>query len=1016
MRLHHLTLQAIGPFAERFDINFDELSAYGLFLLEGPTGAGKSTIIDAIVFALYGTTAGMHSSDQRLHSAHADRSVEPLVELVFSTSAGVFKVRRTPRYERPKQRGSGMTMNNATAKLWRLPATGALGETSTASPITSGEPLASAIQEVSSEVRRLVVLDSQQFTQTVVLPQGQFATFLRAKPEERREVLQDIFGTKVYEQLQVELATLARHTRNELDEARRHVAQQVSAFIQAAGVADDEREALEQAAEGLDAEALRTATAQQQSISAEEYDDAKVAEQRAGAAEAAAATALTSAQRLAERLQRRTELLEEHHELTAKKQHISDLARRHRDAEAARRLTAQLSALEEADVARSQAAENVAQTEDRVREAEQLDLLGLGVEQLRTVASELTELSGALQSLRELEEGLNQRNTALTEQRSALVDEQQDLERRRNALGQRPVEHDRLNSRLTDARQRAAAIDAARLHTQHCQRVQDAASEAQRYESALATAEAELLEAAAAAKQAQQTEAASRAQWVAGMAGHLATRLEPGKPCPVCGSQQHPEKAIMEPTDTTAEDVDEAASRRLEADQHLTDTRLELDRYHERLTAERTAAEGKDVEAAQAALDDARQQEQHATDAEAEAADLQARLEGFNAETERLRHGLQAAEKDAERRETMALQAAEQLATDTKRVTSAAGHEGTVVARIAALQERASLATALAQGRVEHHRRSEDHAAATSNLATALQQEGFSDADEARAAAVEATQREAMAAEIAAYERDVHRVAAALSEPEISGLDGSEDPGVDQRRREHDAAHESLLAATRQAQEARSRTQRCKETARDVEAALHHSAAENVRAQPLLRMARLATAGDGNELATTLATYVLLRRFEDVVAAANDRLRFMSQGRYELRRIDELEGGQRARKAGLGLEVCDNHTEQPRDPHTLSGGETFYVSLCLALGLSDVVAGEAGGVSLDTLFIDEGFGSLDTETLDGVLAELDRLQAGGRSVGIVSHVAELKNRIYDRIEVWRSPQGPSRLRVLAGGS
>src|SRR5699024_3820115 len=124
---------------ERFDINFDELSAYGLFLLEGPTGAGKSTIIDAMVFALYGTTAGMHSSDQRLHSAHADPAVQPLVELVFSTSAGVFKVRRTPRYERPKQRGRGMTMNNATAKLWRLPATDDLGEASTSSQVTDGE-------------------------------------------------------------------------------------------------------------------------------------------------------------------------------------------------------------------------------------------------------------------------------------------------------------------------------------------------------------------------------------------------------------------------------------------------------------------------------------------------------------------------------------------------------------------------------------------------------------------------------------------------------------------------------------------------------------------------------------------------------------------------------------------------------------------------------------------------------------------------------------------------------------
>ncbi|WP_448630690.1 SbcC/MukB-like Walker B domain-containing protein [Cellulomonas soli] len=157
---------------------------------------------------------------------------------------------------------------------------------------------------------------------------------------------------------------------------------------------------------------------------------------------------------------------------------------------------------------------------------------------------------------------------------------------------------------------------------------------------------------------------------------------------------------------------------------------------------------------------------------------------------------------------------------------------------------------------------------------------------------------------------------------------------------------------------------------------------------------------------------MLVRRFEDVVAAANERLLIMSDGRFELVRSDEKEDV-RTRATGLAMRVVDHRTEQARDPRTLSGGETFYVSLCLALGMADVVTAEAGGIDLGTLFVDEGFGSLDPHVLDQVLVELGRLRAGGRVVGLVSHVETLKQAIADRIEVRPTAAGPSTLRVLA---
>jgi DNA repair protein SbcC/Rad50 len=180
--------------------------------------------------------------------------------------------------------------------------------------------------------------------------------------------------------------------------------------------------------------------------------------------------------------------------------------------------------------------------------------------------------------------------------------------------------------------------------------------------------------------------------------------------------------------------------------------------------------------------------------------------------------------------------------------------------------------------------------------------------------------------------------------------------------------------------------------------------------ETVIRLANLAKGMDGHRR-VALTTYVLRHWFEQVVAAANVRLSAMSSGRYELKRIDE--GENKRQRAGLTLSVIDRHTGEDRSPKSLSGGETFYTSLALALGLADVVKAEAGGVDLDTLFIDEGFGSLDADTLDQVMGVIDDLRDRGRVVGIVSHVADLKDRVAERLEVRRIADGSSALRVVA---
>ncbi|MEO6999459.1 MAG: SMC family ATPase, partial [Terracoccus sp.] len=186
MQLHHLEMTAIGPYAGTERVDFASLGRAGLFLLEGPTGSGKSTIIDAITFALYGKVAQASADVERIHSHHADPRTVPLVTLVFETQSGLYRVQRSPRFERPKSRGSGTTVAQPSVKLWRV---------SAPDDLVGGELLSTNIGDCDDEITRAVGLTRDQFVQTVILPQGEFATFLRAKPEDKGRLLEKVFGT-----------------------------------------------------------------------------------------------------------------------------------------------------------------------------------------------------------------------------------------------------------------------------------------------------------------------------------------------------------------------------------------------------------------------------------------------------------------------------------------------------------------------------------------------------------------------------------------------------------------------------------------------------------------------------------------------------------------------------------------------------------------------------------------------------------------------------------------------------
>lgn len=1033
MHLRRLVLQAVGPFAGRHTIDLAELGASGLFLLEGPTGAGKSTLIDAIVFALYGKVASDEASDDRLRSAHAAPEAESLVDLVFEVPSGVFRIRRTPQYERPKRRGAGTTTQQASAKLWRLPAD--VPSTATDDELDAlGTPMANRLDEVGAEVLRAIGLDRTQFVQTVVLPQGEFARFLRAKPEDRRGLLQKIFGTQVYQRLAERLVELRREADRAVEAARGELDQAVAHLAGAARLAEDEAAALRDevtAAVLVDEAAVAgVVVARARTLEAESVA-AAAALTTAEAAWVQARAAADEARATAELLGRRERLRAERTVLDGlAEQHAQDLVR----LEQARRAAAVRPLLVGDEAART-ALEAAEKEWGAALDGAPLGLVpagvgdadvagggeraGQGTEQplvrhLHDEQRAAVEHAARLQRLVTVEEGLTERRRQLHRAAELLDDLTQELAVHDVWLAARPEDRATLVEALDAARalearrgERTAARDAASATLDAVLALTAAQSELERVELDREAAGRTALSLADAA-------AAARTARIADLAGSLAADLRDGTPCPVCGSPDHPAPALPAAArEVSAEDVQAAEEACREAERQLADLAGRAGELRGHVTALTARVAGTDQASAEAAVAQARAALLECDAAAADAVRLAADLDRFDTETQLRRQ--QRDDTAGRRAIAEATLLADRLALDTAEAEVVAAREDdpTVAARHSALVERAEAARQLLDALELRGAARRTAATRAEELAGGLDDAGFPDAAAAHAALLPADQVAHLDAQVTAYRSDVARVAAALAAPELGTLPDDLVVDVPAATSAETAARQLADTAGAAAQVA---AERLAAAAAAGEVVVRRAATLTGRiaeAAPIARLATLAGGAGDNAQRLSLQTYVLMSRFEDVVAAANERLRVMSDGRYELVRSDEREDV-RARTTGLAMRVIDHLTEQPRDPRTLSGGETFYVSLCLALGMADVVTAEAGGIDLGTLFVDEGFGSLDPHVLDQVLAELGRLRAGGRVVGVVSHVEALKQSIADRIEVRPMPDGSSTLTVRAG--
>ncbi|MFJ7193774.1 AAA family ATPase [Streptomyces bacillaris] len=998
MRLHRLTLTAFGPFGATQEVDFDALSSAGLFLLHGPTGAGKTSVLDAVCYALYGAVPGARQSPgATLRSDHAPAGLPTEVQLELTVGGRRLEVTRSPAQPRPKRRGDGFTQEKAQSRLRER------------GPEGGWKALSKSHQEIGEELVQLIGMSRDQFCQVVLLPQGDFARFLRADAEARGKLLGRLFDTRRFAAVEERLAELRRGAEARVKAGDEQILALAQRIAQAGGPAAAEApQPTVRAGEPGLAEAVLEWAALARSAARERLGIAGAVVAAAEGRQLAAARAL-EAERERDRLQQRyAETRRRAEELEARRPEHDACQERLERARKADRVAPALELREEAERAYRAASDGL----DRARALLPRDLSDAGADQLAELERRFQQELYALEAARAAEE----RSARIDEERDLLdrearADEElirdadawlADWDTTRTALKARI---DAAQEAATRAEQLAGLLAPARRRLDAARRRDALANDVQQAERQLTAA--------------RERELDARASWLdlrerrlRGIAAELAAGLVAGEPCTVCGSAEHPAPASPGDghVDRATEEQALAAQRSAEETRARTEQQLGLVR--ERYAAAETEALGDEPasEAEAPTVTELRTLVDRLTDEHAEAhrlaAGTHAAREAF-AMAEREHAGRLAQRQEAGERIAARTAAREALDSDQARLAEQIAAARGESASVAARAERLTRRVALLAGAAEAVRAEQDAALrrkeADDRLSDAAFRAGFDTPQAAAATLLDGAAQRDLQHRIDAWQAEAAAVADRRAERDAR--EAAERPPA--RPTEASSAHDTAEWLLREATSARATArERCAELDR-----LSWRVAEEVRRlgpvrEEYERVARLAglTAGTSadNERKMRLESYVLAARLEQVAAAATARLQRMSAGRYTLVHSDARTGG---RRAGLGLHVVDAWTGSERDTATLSGGETFFASLALALGLADVVTEEAGGVRLDTLFIDEGFGSLDDQTLDEVLDVLDSLRERDRSVGIVSHVADLRRRIPARLEVVKERHG-----------
>ena len=982
MRIHRVQIEGFGPFRERQDVDLDALAPSGVFVIAGRTGAGKSSILDAVCFALYGTVPRYDGVDRRLRSDHCGPDDPTQVTLEFSTGSDRWRISRSPDYERPKRRGTGMTIVAADALLERL------------EPAADGSEhwvgYAAGPRDVGHAIDEVVGLSHQQFLQVILLAQNRFSQFLLAGNVDRQRVLRTLFGTQIYEDYEKRLDERRRESEREQERDAGHL------------------QRLQSDAEALAREAgwhVSGETIDLERVAARAGYDLQTradAVERADAALAAAEAAHTRVRQLREQQQQRNAARER---MAAIETESASLAPDRATLERARAAEPLRAVIEEAGRAHADVEATVAIEAAALADAAAGVDTALPVDELFAVAQALTGDIARWQDAENAERQLATDRADLTRATAQAEAVRAVLAVTRDALTRAEHERGRLGDEIEKLSVAAAGLEAARADSEDLAVRLVAAREAEAAAVALAAASADRLEASRAVEEAVAAWGQLMRRRLAGFAAELADGLTDDDPCPVCGSLDHPEPAPSnhDPvTDAVLAAAEEDRDRALAADR-------ESAARHTAVTARVDAARAR----ARGSVEDlhVRQRESQSRLELAErATEALDRARSLRGELEAREHDLRA-ELDAAAARLAELDTARtvldgRITEAEEAVATARGAFPSVHARIADAEARRRTAQRLAEARRAHELALEREHDADRKLAADVSVSSFPDPPSACAALLTPIQLEDLSSRLSDHDAAKRIAKERLLELELQLADAPEDlADTDASLRDATLARERWQHAVAELAAVRERVTRFGDLRLAIETQGREGEQRREQHQILVRLADTLAGRAPNTMRMTLETFVLAAELEEIVAAANLRLADMSDGRYRLEHTDAL--ARRGAASGLGLHVHDAYTGRTRPPQSLSGGETFLASLALALGLAEVVTSRAGGIRLDTLFIDEGFGSLDAETLELALRTLDDLRSGGRTIGVISHVEAMKEQLPIGILVEATPYGSS---------
>lgn len=949
MRPLKLIMSAFGPYAGSTEVDFTSLGERGLYLITGDTGAGKTTIFDAITFALYGEASGEIREASMLRSNYADEKTPTFVELSFVLGGKEYRVRRNPEYNRPKARGEGFTLQKSDAEL----------------TLPDGK-IITRQKDVNQQIVEILGIDRSQFTRIAMIAQGDFRKLLFASTEERKKIFQKLFHTHLYQSLQEELKRISAQMRKEFEKASASLDQYAEGIL--CGEEDPLFDMVLQAREHQ-IPVAKIAELLKQLIDSDRMSESGLERQEKDLSEKISSSdkTLTVA---AEQKKQKASLA------SAKAQQQHEIDRASVCQEALKKAKLQQPKIEELT-------QKAADLKAQILEYERLDEL----------ISEVTEVS---RKTSDNQRDLKYKSEKLESLQITLQAQKQEL----GSLQDAGEQEAKLTAQRDKMQQRVEDLDGLQMELAHLHQIDKKLSKAQQeYRAIQETAE-----------KSQASYDHMRKAYLDEQAGILAQDLIDGQACPVCGATHHPHPANISTEAPTKEQLEQAegladqsakkagdASRkagelrgRLEGQEQLVmkmasellgdgcydsmDTGLAVGNDFEEIA-------GSGIEAASNFSNFLNIQEM-----------LEARQQETKAALEALQEELKETAKRRKRRDELGLQIPE---TETKiGQTEAALQELKAAgASLTARQEAAEKQRDVLQEKLAYPDKSEAEAAIRN-----LVKEQKALADDIAGAEEACHESEKI---LAALEATIAEAQRQLAEHDDVDFESEE------KRRKSLADEMQVISSRRQEIHARvAANQTTLEKIQERQAQL-----EEVETRWRWIKALADTAGGtlvGKEK-IMLETYVQMAYFDRIIARANVRFLVMSGGQYELKRRREAENNRS--QSGLELDVVDHYNGSQRSVKTLSGGESFKASLSLALGLSDEIQASAGGIRLDTMFVDEGFGSLDEESLQQAMESLAGLADGNRLVGIISHVPELKQRIEKQILVRKDRSGGSFVEV-----